>query len=755
MGGKMVRGDFRLFLFLGLCAGFMQFAFAGAAEEETVRNLLNKMTMDEKIGQLGQLHPGALDNDFEQLSTVIRSGGVGSFLNAGGRENKHRLQRVAVEESRLGIPLIFGRDVIHGYRTVFPIPLAQAASWNPELVENAAAISAREAAQEGIHWTFAPMLDIARDPRWGRIAESPGEDPYLAAIMAAAMVHGYQGDDISNAHSIAACAKHFVGYGAAEGGRDYNTTFIPENELRNIYLPSFKAAVDANVATVMSAFNDLNGIPASGNIFTLRQVLRNEWQFDGFVVSDWTSMIEMVDHGYCTDEKDAARKSIIAGVDMEMVSESYRDHLGELIQTGEIESRLLDEAVTNILRIKYRLGIFEKPYGEPAVEDVMLHPDHLQTARELAAQSMVLLKNENGILPIDGTTVGSLAVIGPLADSPLDQMGTWTPDGLPDDVITPLRALMDDDNGLQIDYAPGLVNPRSVERDLFDEAVDAARNADLAVVFLGEDYLLSGEAHSRAFLNLPGAQEELLQVVAETGTPVALVILAGRPLTFSNIAGDAEAILYAWHPGTMGGPAVCDLLLGAAIPSGKLPVSFPRTVGQIPIYYNHRNTGRPPTAELLGLELGCPTMPLEFLSYYLDADYTPQYPFGFGLSYAEFDYSDLTLSPDHYSGEDEVMVQVQVTNSGTITATEVVQLYIRDVTASITRPVKELKGFQRVSIQPGETRPVQFVLDSEDLAFWNADMQFVAEPGQFEVMVGSSSSDSDLVRAPLELTAHP
>lgn len=743
-----------LLLLVFTVQGFAQKTGSETAENTKINALLKQMTIEEKIGQLAQFHLWSRNNDFAQLSEVIRRGGVGSFLNAGDRENKEKLQRVAVEESRLGIPLIFGRDVIHGYRTVFPIPLGQFASWNPELVQKAAAVAAKEASQMGIHWTFAPMLDLTRDPRWGRIAESPGEDPFLASAMAAAMVRGFQGEDLASPHTIAACAKHYVGYGAAEGGRDYNTTLIPEHELRRIYLPPFQAAVDAGVATVMTAFNDLNGIPASGNPFILRRILRQEWGFDGFVVSDWTSTEEMIDHGFCADEREVALKSLTAGVDMEMVSETYQHHLKDLIESGLVEEKLLDEATANILRIKFRLGLFENPYPIAYDETVMLHPDHLKIARELTAQSLVLLKHDAAVLPIQPNTK-TIAIIGPLADSPLDQLGTWTPDGKAEEAVTPLKAFQEAASGFEILYAKGLEKPRSSDKALFAEAVAAAHKADLAILFVGEDQLISGEARSRAFLNLPGAQEALVTEVAATGTPVVLVILAGRPLTFAPLIDKAAAILYAWHPGTMGGPAILDVLTGKAAPAGRLPVSFPRTVGQIPLYYNQRNTGRPPSKDMLGVPLGTPEDPKDYVSTYLDADFTPQYPFGYGLTYSRIEYQDLKLSSGKLHPGEKLSVRVQVKNTGQYPVDEVVQLYIRDRVASLTRPVKELKGFQRIALPPGESREVSFSLSEADLAFWNIDMKFTAEAGLFEVMVGRSSADEDLLRTSFELVDNP
>ncbi|MCD6288922.1 MAG: glycoside hydrolase family 3 C-terminal domain-containing protein, partial [Anaerolineae bacterium] len=569
--------------------------------ESRSNELLARMTLEEKIGQMAQLN-GA-ERGYEER---IRQGQVGSFLNVVDVETYNRYQRIAMEESRLGIPLIMGRDVIHGFRTVFPIPLGQSAAWHPELVEQAAAIAAREASSMGVNWTFAPMVDVARDPRWGRIAEGGGEDPYLTSQLGRAMVRGFQGEAPSAPDRIAACAKHYVGYGAAEGGRDYNTTPIPEGTLRDVYLPPFKACVEAGAATVMSAFNEINGIPATGNAFTLRQILKGEWEFDGFVVSDWGSVVEMVVHGFCADEKDAARAAVTAGVDMEMVSQSYRQHLAALVAEGKVPLELIDEAVRRILRIKMRLGLFENPYVDPARQSVLLAPEHLEVARQLARESVVLLKNEEDVLPLSGD-VRAIAVIGPLADAPADQLGCWVFDGRPEDTITPLRALQERLKGkAKILFAPGLESPRSESRKGFDEALEAARKADVVLLFVGEDAILSGEAHCRAFLDLPGAQEALVEAVAAEGKPTVAIVMTGRPLTLSRVVDKVHALLIAWHPGTMGGPAIVDLLFGDESPSGKLPVTFPRTVGQIPIYYAHKNTGRPPQQLDRKIPLGTP-----------------------------------------------------------------------------------------------------------------------------------------------------
>jgi len=659
---------------------------AGADIEKRIDDLLARMTLQEKLGQMSQASFGR-GGLSDQVRQQLQQGRWGSFLNAGTIEDKNALQRIAVEQSRLGIPLIFGRDVIHGYRTVFPIPLGQAASWDPELIERAARIAAREASAVGIHWTFAPMMDITRDPRWGRVAETLGEDPYLASRLAAAMVHGFQGDSLDNPETIAACAKHYVGYGAAEAGRDYNSTWIPEGQLRDIYLHPFHAAREAGVATYMSAFNAINGVPASGNAFTLRKVLRQEWGFDGFVVSDWSSVVEMIPHGYAADEKDAARKALAAGVDMEMVSTSYYDHLKELIDEGKVPVKLVDDAVRGILRVKFRLGLFEHPYADPARQSVLLAGEHLEAAKKLATESVILLKNENRTLPL-AKSVGKVAVVGPLADSPADQMGTWTPDGRPGDVQTPLAAIRKLLGASRVVYAPGLAKSRTTDTSGFAAALKAAESADAVLVFLGEERILSGEARCRAFLDLPGAQEALVETLAEAGKPIVAVIMAGRPLTFQKVARRAAAVLYSFHPGTMGGPALADLIFGAAVPSGKLPITFPRTVGQIPIYYAHLNTGRPPSPSLLGIPTGTPQNPKGYVSMYLDVDFTPEYPFGYGLSYTTFEYTNLRLSARSIPLGGSLGVSVDVKNTGDFDADEIVQLYVRDPVASVCRPVR-------------------------------------------------------------------
>ncbi len=723
-----------------LCSFSLACALAAApitAIEGRIDELLARMTLDEKIGQMSQ--SSFLGSPVSERSRQqIREGRWSSFLNTIRFEDRAEAQRIAVQESRLGIPLIFGRDVIHGYRTMLPIPLAQAATWDPGLVEQGARVAAREASSVGIHWTFAPMIDIARDPRWGRIAEGMGEDSYLASALGAAMVRGFQGASLDARGSIAACAKHYVGYGAVEGGRDYNSAWIPEILLRDVYLPPFQAARDAGVATFMSAFEDLNGVPATGNEFTLRQILRDEWKFDGFVVSDYNSVGEMVAHGYAADHSEAALKGVRAGVDMEMGTPDYHDHLKALVEAGKLDPKLIDEAVRNVLRVKFRLGLFDKPVPAEADPTALLAPESLEVAKKLAIESAVLLKNDGGALPL-ARSIGKVAVIGPLADSPADQMGCWTVDGQRGDVRTFLAALKERLGAARVLYAPGLKSVRDISPDGFPAATEAARAADAVLLFIGEEGNMDGEARSRAFLDLPGAQAALAREVAQAGKPVIAVIVAGRPLTFQETAAQAKAVLYVWNPGTMGGPALADLLFGDAVPSGKLTVSFPRTVGQVPIYYSHLNTGRPAGPKDLGIPPGTPINPRGFVSKYIDVDFTPEYPFGFGLSYTTFEYANLRLSAPAIPLGGKLTVTADVANTGPHEGEEVVQLYVRDLAASVSRPVRELKGFQRVHLKPGEKRSVEFTLGTADLAFHNTRMQLVTEPGAFQVWIAPDS----------------
>jgi beta-glucosidase len=729
-----------------LCALLLCWTPLAATEPEIearVSALLGKMTLAEKIGQMSQLN-GAGGELPDRLRETIRRGGVGSILNEVDVDVVNAMQRIAVEESRLGIPLLIGRDVIHGFKTVLPIPLGLAATFNPELVRLGARMAALEAAASGVNWTFAPMIDISRDPRWGRIAESFGEDPHLTGVLASAMVQGFQGEDLALPGTIAACAKHFAGYGASEAGRDYNTTNIPENELRNVYLPPFKVAVDAGVATLMSSFSDLNGIPATGNRFLLTQVLRDEWNFDGFVVSDWASIKQLTVHGFTANDREAAHAAIDAGVNMEMATTVYAGNLESLLARGRIREAQIDSMVSDILRVKFRLGLFENPYRDPRDFPAVSNDRNLATARESALQSIVLLENRRQTLPIRPRSLRSLAVIGPLADDPYEQLGTWIPDGDPSISRTPLQSIREFvGEAVKVRHVKAMETTRSRSTAAFDKALRAARAADAIVVFLGEESILSGEAHSRADIGLPGGQDELVHRLRQAGKPLIAVVMAGRPLTLGNILEDVDALLFAWHPGTMGGPAITDVLFGVASPSGKLPVTFPRMVGQVPIYYAHKSTGRPPTPEdfvhIDDLPVRLPQTSTGFVSNHLDAGYEPQYPFGYGLSYGRFVYSDIELSGTEIPLGAPLTLQAVVRNEGKAEAEEVVQLYVRDLVGQVTRPVRELKGFRRVRLAPAESRRVSFELSAQDLAFYGRDMRPVTEPGAFHAWIGGSS----------------
>lgn len=711
--------------------------------EERIRDLLSQMTLVEKIGQMSQVDAGGTTIS-DELRANICDGKVGSVLNQVTPALNRELQRIAREETRLGIPLLIGRDVIHGFQTVMPIPLGQAASWNPDLVREGAAVAAKEAASVGINWTFAPMIDISRDARWGRIAESFGEDTYLTTALSVAMIEGFQGEDMSAPESIAACAKHFVGYGASEGGRDYSATNISENELRNIYLPPFKSAVDAGVASIMSSFSDLDGIPATANKFLLDDILRGEWAFDGLTVSDWDAIRELANHGIAASDLDAAYEAICAGIDMEMVGGSYENELPHLLKSGKIELSQIDEKVANILRIKMKLGLLEEHQKTPVEIATCGHQSALDTALEIATESIVLLKNTNHTLPLKTDTLNSIALIGPLADMSTEQLGTWVFDGDADLSVTVLDALKTGLPGhVELNYAKGLKS--TIEKCNTDmaAAVQAARKSDIAILVLGEDAILSGEAHCRAEIDLPGLQKQLIAEIKATGTPIIAVIMAGRPLTIEQTLDDSAALLFAWHPGSMAGPALCNLLLGKTSPSGRLPVTFPKMVGQIPIYYNHKNTGRPPSPNTIvhidDIQVGAPQTSLGMTAFHLDAGYEPLFPFGYGLSYAAFEYSNLILSSQTLSMVDSLHAKIDITNTSQVTAKETVQLYIRDLVGSTTRPVKELKGFRKIELSPGETRTVQFTLKSSDLAFYNRDRTFACEPGTFHLWVGPNA----------------
>lgn len=708
--------------------------------ETEVEGLLGRMTLQEKIGQMNQLSP---NGSVDEMAALIREGKVGSFLNLVDPELVNKVQEIAVKESRLGIPILMSRDVIHGYKTIFPIPLGQAATFNQQIVEDGARVAAIEASADGIRWTFAPMIDISRDPRWGRMAESCGEDPYLSAVMGAAMVRGFQGDSLNDPTAIAACAKHFIGYGAAEGGKDYNSTFIPERLMRNVYFPPFEAAAKAGCATFMTSFNDNDGIPATGNSFILKDVLRGEWNYDGMVVTDWASATEMIAHGFCKNKKEAAEKAVNAGVDMEMVSGSFIGNLEALVNEGKVSVKTIDNAVRNILRLKFRLGLFENPYVVTD-QSVKYADAHLAKAKEAAEQSVILLKNDNQVLPLD-EKVRTIAVVGPMADAAHDQLGTWVFDGEKSHTQTPLKALQEMyADKVQIIYEPGLAYSRDKETAGIPKAVAAARRADVVLAFVGEEAILSGEAHSLADLNFRGAQSELIAALAKTGKPVVMVVMAGRPLVIGKEVDESDAVLYSFHPGTMGGPALADVLFGKVVPSGKTPVTFPKMVGQVPIYYAHHHTGRAPS----GKETLIDDIPLEAgqtslgcTSFYMDAGFGPLFPFGYGLSYTTFAYDKLVLSADKLNVGDVMTISVDIANTGKYAGTEVVQLYVQDKVGSVTRPVKELKNFQRVTLQPGETQAVIFSLPVSELAFWNGDMKKVVEPGDFTLWVGTNSAE--------------
>ena len=716
-----------------------------AATEKKVEALLSKMTLEEKIGQMNQI---SSYGNIEDMSGLIKKGEVGSILNEMDPVRINALQRVAIEESRLGIPLLIARDVIHGFKTIFPIPLGQAASFNPQVAKDGARVAAIEASSVGIRWTFAPMIDIARDPRWGRIAEGCGEDTYLTSVMGAAMVEGFQGDSLNSPTSIAACPKHFVGYGAAEGGRDYNSTFIPERRLRNVYLPPFEAAAKAGAATFMTSFNDNDGVPSTGNAFILKDVLRDEWGFDGVVVTDWASASEMISHGFAADSKEVALKSVNAGVDMEMVSYTFVKELPALIKEGKVKESTIDEAVRNILRIKYRLGLFDTPYVDEQQTSVMYAPSHLEAAKQAAVESAILLKNDKEVLPLQ-PSVKTVAVVGPMANAPYEQLGTWIFDGEKARTQTPLNAIKEMvGDKVQVIYEPGLAysrekNPVSVAR-----AAAAAARADVILAFVGEESILSGEAHCLADLDLQGDQGALITALAKTGKPVVTIVMAGRPLTIGKEVEESTAVLYSFHPGTMGGPALADLLWGKVVPSGKAPVTFPRMVGQIPVYYAHNNTGRPATrtevllndiaVEAGQTSLGC-------TSFYMDAGFDPLFPFGYGLSYTTFKYSNIKLASDVLKKDDVLTVTFDLENTGKYEGTEVAQLYIQDKIGSVTRPVKELKRFTRVTLKPGEKKSVSFELPVSELAFWNIDMAKVVEPGDFGLWVATDSQSGEEV----------
>ncbi len=705
--------------------------------EQRIETLLKQMTLEEKVGQLNQINDvGGLPED---LKAQIASGQIGSFLNVIDPELIIEMQRIAVEESRLGIPLIFARDVIHGYKTIFPIPLGQAASWNRDLVELGARISAEEASAIGIRWTFSPMIDISRDARWGRIAESFGEDTYLNSELGVAMIRGYQTDDLTDPTAMAACAKHFVGYGASESGKDYNTTWIPEVQMRDVYLPPFQAAAEAGCATFMCSFNDINGVPSTGNKQLNIDILRGEWGYDGVLVSDWGSAENMIPHGFAHDLKDAARIAANAGMDVDMMSYAYPQHLADLVREGKVSEKMVDNAVRNILRLKFRLGLFENPYIELPTENPFYTERALEAARQSVIESTILLKND-GILPL--TNVKSVAVVGPMSDAGLDQMGTWSLGADPNFSITPLAAIRSEYPNLIMNAARGLEYSRVKDMKEVGKAVEAARKSDVVLFFAGEEAILSGEAKCLADISLQGAQTEMLKALKATGKPIVMVVIAGRPITMGPEIEMVDAVLYAFHPGSMTGPGIADLLFGKAVPSAKLPVTMPKMVGQLPIYYNHKNTGRPANniTYMDDIPYGAEQFSIGSTSYHLDAGDKPLYPFGYGLSYTTFDYSPVELSNLFIKDNETITVSCTITNTGKYDADEVVQLYMRDLVGELVRPVKELIGFEKVHIKAGESKIVTFDISVKDFEYWHLDMKKYADKGDFHIWIAPNST---------------
>jgi beta-glucosidase len=725
--------------------------------KKRVNDLLKRMTLQEKLGQLWQAH---MDQDADTaMARTIRDGGVGSFLDGSSQIEtpimRNKLQHIAIEQSRLGIPLILGHDAIHGFRTCFPIPLAEACAWEPSLFERTQTMAAREAAAAGIDWAFAPMVDLARDPRWGRIAEGFGEDPYLGSLYAAANVRGFQGTNVADSDRVIACLKHYVGYGATEGGRDYNTTEISRFTLRNFYLPQFKAGVDAGALTIMSAFNDLDGIPASGNKFTLTDVLRDEWKFKGFVVSDYNSVVELMDHGLAANQEQAARFALTAGVDMEMMSTTYVGTVSEQIKGKKMSQATVDEAVRRVLMVKFAKGLFDHPYtDEKLYKVVYLKPDAIALSREAAEKSCVLLKNDNHLLPLQKQG-RKIALIGPLGEAPEEMVGPWYSRAHSNEVIslaTGMRQKLADaaalslargcsiietgrDRGHLENYAK--IEEHPTETNEIANAVALAKNADIVVMALGEPIDWSGEDGSRSSLDLPGRQQELLDAVAATGKPIVVVLFNGHPLVLPPVFAKASAVLEAWFPGTQAGNGIADLLFGDVDPSGRLTVTLPYDIGQVPIYYNHDNTGRPGFKRWDGNYVDGPTLP--FL------------PFGYGLTYTTFHYGDVKLDSAALKSGGTLTASAQLTNTGTRAGTEVAQLYIRDLAfAAGTRPVRELKGFRKVTLQPGETQTVSFTLTPDELGAYDADGHWIVQPGQFQLWICKDSASGNPASFDLE-----
>lgn len=723
--------------------------------EKKIDQLLSQMTLEEKIGQMNQLDPSW---DAEVKEAQIREGLVGSIFNIVDPNEVNRLQRMAVEETRLGIPLLVGRDIIHGFRTIYPIPLGQAATFDVALVEEAARLTADEAVQTGVRWTFSPMVDVARDPRWGRVAEGYGEDTYLTSVMGAAAVRGYQGND--SIVRLAACVKHFAGYSVSEGGRDYNSTWIPEVQLRETYLPPFKAALDAGSLSIMCAFNDINGVPASGNKHLNVDILRHEWQFDGLLVSDWGSIGNLVPHGIATNLCETAAQSLDAQVDMDMQSNAYLWYLDDLVAQGIVSEKQLDACVRNILRMKFRLGLFEQPYSMVDTP-TFFAPEALAAAQRAAEESAVLLKN-NDILPLNNSKCKTqnskltILVCGPLAHNQHDQNGTWCFDKVDSMTITPLMAFRDlaKQGEIRLIEQTGKHWSREVSDANIANLTRLAKQADVVLYFAGEESILSGEARCRAHLNLPGDQSAQLRALKATGKPVVLTVMAGRPLCIGEDINLVDAVLYAFHGGTMQGPALANLIMGKVAPSGRLPITFPNTEGQIPLYYNKKNTGRPTDHPVLidDIPVGAGQFSIGESSYWLEYGDKPLYPFGYGLTYTTFEYGPVILSDTILFAENNSKLQAScvIKNTGNMTAVAVPQLYIRDLVGSLARPVRELKGFQRITIPAGESRTVTFEITEKDLKYWHlaegvtlgADGAYVcdAEPGDFHIWIAPDAA---------------
>ena len=728
----------RIYFLLAITAFGMN-AFGQKTIDQKVSELLSKMTLEEKVGQLVQYSgfeyaTGPQNSNSASVLNEIKQGKVSSMLNVAGAGETRKFQELALQ-SRLRIPLLFGQDVIHGYRTTFPVNLGQAASWDLGLIEKSERIAATEASAYGIHWTFAPMVDVARDPRWGRVMEGSGEDTYLGTQIGLARIRGFQGKGLGNLNAIMACAKHFAAYGAAVGGRDYNSVDMSLRQLNETYLPPFKAAAEAGVATFMNSFNDINGIPATANKYILRDLLKGKWNFKGFVVSDWGSIGEMVPHGYAKDNKEAAEKAILAGSDMDMESRAYMAELPKLVQEGKVDPKFIDDAARRILVKKFEMGLFDDPYrfsNEKRQKEQTNNQENRKFGREFGSKSIVLLKNEKNILPLSRSTK-TVALIGPFGKETSANHGFWSVAFKDDNqrIVTQFDGIKNQlDKNSTLLYAKG-ANADDQDRSMFAEAVETAKKADVVIMTLGEGHAMSGEAKSRSNLHFSGVQEELLKEVAKTGKPIVLMINAGRPLVFDWAADNIPTILYTWWLGTEAGNSIADVLFGTVNPGGKLPMTFPRTEGQIPVYYNHYNTGRPAKNNT----------DRNYVSAYIDLDNDPKFPFGYGLSYTQFKYADMNLSSTNLKGNQTLKIGINITNSGNYDGEEVVQLYIRDLFGKVVRPVKELKGFQKVFIKKGETKTVSFTLTPDDLKFYDDELNFDWEGGEFDIMVGTNSRE--------------